>query len=97
MNLLPLFLLALSLFARQQAAHKQSDKIEENELKEYLVKQFECEQERDQIYLWKVEQFDFLGKGYDQAVVVASTCMRERRGRMCTPFSRGMRTENLKS
>lgn len=75
MNLLPLFLLALSPFAGQKAAHKQSDKIEENELKEYLVKQFECEQEREQIYLWKVEQFDFLGKGYDQAVVVASTCM----------------------
>lgn len=27
------------------------------------------------IYVWKVGQFDFLGKGYDQAVVVASTCM----------------------
>lgn len=75
MNLLQLFLLLFAVWAGQQAAHKPSDKIDESELKEYLVKQFECEQERGQIYFWKVEQFDFLGKGYDQSVVVASTCM----------------------
>jgi uncharacterized protein YecT (DUF1311 family) len=66
-------LLQFSLLWGPPAAHKPSDKIEEEELREYLAKQYECQP--DQIYFWKVDQFDFLGKGYDQAIVVASTCM----------------------
>ena len=73
MNLLALLLLFSSAFGAQQPAHKPSDEIEEDELRAYLAKQYECEP--DQIYFSGVEQFDFLGKGYDQAVVVASTCM----------------------
>lgn len=72
MNLLGIALL-FSAFALQQPAHKLSDEIKEDELRVYLAKQYECQP--DQIYFSDVEQFDFLGKGYDQAVVVASTCM----------------------
>ena len=73
MNLLGIVLLLTSIFGAHQAAHKTSDEIEEDELRVYLAKQYECQP--DQIYFWKVQQFDFLGKGHDQAVVVASTCM----------------------
>ena len=73
MSILGIVLLFASTFAAQQSAHKQSDEIEQDELSVYLAKQFECEP--DQIYFWSVDQYDFLGKGYDQAVVVASTCM----------------------
>ena len=73
MNLLALLLLLSSAFGGQQPAHRPSDEIEADELRVYLAKQYECEP--DQIYFSGVEQFDFLGKGYDQAVVVASTCM----------------------
>jgi uncharacterized protein YecT (DUF1311 family) len=70
-------LFILSLFAAMQAgqpaAHKQSDPIEENELGEFLAQQNDCT--ADQIYFSVLEHFDFLSKGYDQAVVVASTCM----------------------
>jgi uncharacterized protein YecT (DUF1311 family) len=75
MNVLQLFVLLLPLLAGQQPAHKPSDKIENDELSAYLAKQFECQQADQPIYFWMVEQFDFLGKGYNQAVVVASTCM----------------------
>jgi len=73
MNLLGIVFLLASAFGTQQPAHKPSDEIDEDELRVYLAKQYECEP--DQIYFSGVEQFDFLGKGYDQAVVVASTCM----------------------
>ncbi|HXY24481.1 MAG TPA: lysozyme inhibitor LprI family protein [Candidatus Acidoferrum sp.] len=63
----------LPLFAAQEPAHKPSDKIEKDELALYLAKENDCEP--SQIYFSSVEQFDFLGKGYDQAVVVAGTCM----------------------
>jgi uncharacterized protein YecT (DUF1311 family) len=75
MNVLQLLLLLLPLLAGQQATHKRSDKIEKDELSAYLIKQFECQEAEQPIYFSMVEQFDFLGKGYDQAVVVASTCM----------------------
>jgi len=73
MKRLLLLLLLMPAFGGQQAAHTPSDIIEEDELRAYLAKQYDCQP--DQIYFWKVDQFDFLGKGYDQAVVVASTCM----------------------
>jgi uncharacterized protein YecT (DUF1311 family) len=41
---------------------------------EIITKQYDCTQP-DQIYFWKTELYDFLGVGYDQIVVVASTCM----------------------
>ena len=73
MSILGIVLVFASTLGAQQPAHKQSDEIEQDELSVYLTKQFECEP--DQIYFWSVDQYDFLGKGYDQAVVVASTCM----------------------
>jgi len=73
MHLIPLLALTLLLTPGQQAAHKPSDEIDEVELREYLAKQNECEP--DQIYFWTTEEYDFLGVGYDQTVVVASTCM----------------------
>jgi uncharacterized protein YecT (DUF1311 family) len=75
MNLVRLFLLLLSLLAGQQATHQPSDKIEKGELSAYLAKQFECEASQQPVYFYRLEQFDFLGKGYDQTMVVASTCM----------------------
>lgn len=73
MNLLGILLLLSSVFGAQQPTHKPSDEIEEDELREYLAKQAECEP--DQIDIGRVERFDFLGKGYKQAVVLASTCL----------------------
>ncbi|HTT33150.1 MAG TPA: lysozyme inhibitor LprI family protein [Methylomirabilota bacterium] len=76
MRLKVIFLLLLPLFAAQEPAHKPSDKIDKDELSAYLAKQAGCEgEEVEPVYFWSVEQFDFLGRGYDQAVVVASTCM----------------------
>jgi uncharacterized protein YecT (DUF1311 family) len=63
----------LALFPGQQPAHKQSDEIKEDELAQYLAKQNDCQP--DQIYFWSTEEHDFLGVGYDQTIVVASTCM----------------------
>jgi uncharacterized protein YecT (DUF1311 family) len=73
MKLLEILLLLTSVFGAQQSAHTPSDIINEDELREHLAKHYECQP--DQIHFWRVDQFDFLGKGYDQAVVVASTCM----------------------
>jgi uncharacterized protein YecT (DUF1311 family) len=73
MRLLGIVLLLTFVFGGQHAAHKPSNEIDEAELREHLAKQYECRP--DQIYFWKVDQFDFLGKGYDQSIVVASTCM----------------------
>jgi uncharacterized protein YecT (DUF1311 family) len=73
MRRLRIILLLLPVLAGQQMSHKPSEQINEDELREHLAKQFECG--ADQIYFWDVEQFDFLGTGYYQAVVVASTCM----------------------
>ena len=69
------YLLMPTLFCAigPQNAHKPSDEIDEDELTVYLAKQNDCQP--DQIYFWSVDQADFLKKGYDQAVVVASTCM----------------------
>jgi uncharacterized protein YecT (DUF1311 family) len=64
----------LALSQGQPPAHKQSDEIEEDELAQYLAKQNDCERP-DQIYFWSTERHDFLGIGYDQTIVVASTCM----------------------
>jgi len=71
------FILLISLMLlrspSQQKAPRQSDAIEERELAQYLAKQWDCSPE--QIYFWKTEDHDFLGVGYDQKIVVASTCM----------------------
>jgi uncharacterized protein YecT (DUF1311 family) len=69
------YLLAISLIftGGAQKAHKQSDEIGEDDLRHYLAKQNDCE--NNQIYFSMLEHVDFLKKGYKQAVVVASTCM----------------------
>lgn len=69
------YLLALSLMfaAVPQKAHKPSDEIDEDDLRNYLAKQNDCQ--NDQVYFSVLEQVDFLKKGYNQAVVVASTGM----------------------
>jgi len=72
-NLISLIALALAFSPGQQATHRQSDPIEEDELGEYLAKQNECP--ADQINFWKTDEHDFLGVGYPQLVVVAATCM----------------------
>jgi len=70
-----LYLLAVILLfsGGPQQTHKQSDEIDEDDLRNYLAKQNDCEYDR--IYFSMLEQADFLKKGYSQAVVVASTCM----------------------
>jgi uncharacterized protein YecT (DUF1311 family) len=73
MSLLHVFLLSLFAFAGLQNAHKPSEKIDEDDLRVYLAKENDCPP--DQIYLSTLEQADLLKLGYDQAVVVASTCM----------------------
>jgi uncharacterized protein YecT (DUF1311 family) len=76
MKICRILMLWLPLFAAQEPAHKPSDKIEQAELSAYLAKQAGCEgEEVPPVYFWSVDQYDFLGKGYDQAAVVASTCM----------------------
>jgi len=69
------FLFALAVFcgAAAQQAHKQSDEIDEDDLRTYLAKENGCEY--DQIYFSVLERADLLKKGYNQAAVVASTCM----------------------
>jgi uncharacterized protein YecT (DUF1311 family) len=69
------FLLLLSLIFASvpQNTHQQSDKIDEDDLRQYLAKDNDCQLE--QIYLSVLEQVDFLNVGYPQAVVVAGTCM----------------------
>lgn len=74
MTVLPLFLGLWPVLAGQQAARRPSDKIEKEELSAYLAKRSEC-QGAESIHLWMMEPHDFLGKGHDQVVVVASTCM----------------------
>ncbi|MGB7731026.1 MAG: lysozyme inhibitor LprI family protein [Candidatus Acidiferrum sp.] len=73
MSLLHFFLLSLFLSTRPQNAHKPADMIDEDDLRVYLAKENDCPP--DQIYFSTVEQADLLKLGYDQAVVVASTCM----------------------
>ncbi len=73
MSLLHFFLFSLFLAVGPQNAHKQPDKVDEDDLRVYLAKRNDCPP--DQIYFSTVEQADLLGLGYDQAVVVASTCM----------------------
>lgn len=73
MKLACILVLSLTFAAAPQSAHKQSDKIEEDDLRQYLAKQNDCQP--DQIYFSVLEQVDFLKKRYDQAVVVAGTCM----------------------
>jgi uncharacterized protein YecT (DUF1311 family) len=73
MNSVFLLVLSMLIAAAQQGVHKQSDAIDEDDLRIYLAKQSDCQP--DQIYFSSVEQVDFLKAGYDQAVVVASTCM----------------------
>jgi len=72
MNFLLRFVFSL-LVLSQQAAHRQSDPIDEDDLRTYLAKQSDCHV--DQIYFSSVDRSDFLKAGYEQAVVVASTCM----------------------
>jgi uncharacterized protein YecT (DUF1311 family) len=72
MKLLGIVLLLISTIGAQQLAHKSSDEIDEDDVLEYLAKQTGCPP--DQVNVSTVEQFDFLGRGYGQAVVVASTC-----------------------
>jgi len=66
-------MLSLFIAAVPQQAHKPSDEIDEDDLRNYLAKQNDCEY--DQINFSVLEQADLLKKGYNQAVVVASTCM----------------------
>src|SRR5271165_6831839 len=73
MRLALLISLGVSLAISPQAAHRQSDEIGEEELSMYLAKANDCQPE--QIYFSRVDQVDFLGLGYNQAVVVAGTCM----------------------
>jgi uncharacterized protein YecT (DUF1311 family) len=73
MKLTPMLVLSVFFAAAPQSAHKQSDKIEEADLRQYLAKQNDCQPE--QIYFSVLEQVDLLKKRYDQAVVVAGTCM----------------------
>jgi uncharacterized protein YecT (DUF1311 family) len=63
----------LILFQTQPVHHSPSDPIDEDDLRQYLAKQNGCEYDR--IYISKIEPYDFLGKGYPQFAVVASTCM----------------------
>jgi uncharacterized protein YecT (DUF1311 family) len=56
-----------------QNTHKVSDEIEEDALSRYLAKQHGCQP--DDIHFASLQRADFLNAGYDQAVVVASTCM----------------------
>ena len=66
----------LRLLPTQQPAHKQSDEIDEDELAQYLAKQHDCPPDLpNPVYFWRTEQHDFLHVGYDQTIVVASTCM----------------------
>jgi len=71
-TLLGLMILAL-MQNGQHTKHVPSDAIEGDELTEYMANQAGCE--RDQIGYSKIEPHDFLGVGYNQVVVVASTCM----------------------
>jgi uncharacterized protein YecT (DUF1311 family) len=74
--------------ARASATHNISDPIEEKELGAFLAEQNGCDP--DQIYFSSLDQYDFLGKGYKQAVVVASTCMTGTAG----PDVHGVYTRN---
>ena len=62
-------------FAKQQLLHKQTDNIEKDELSALIAKQNECERSEQPTYFYQFEQFDLVGMGYPQAVVVAATCM----------------------
>ena len=72
------FLLLLSLLCAfaPQNAHKQSDPIDQDDLRQYLAKEYkENECPPEQIYIDVLEHVDFLNLGYPQAAVVAGTCM----------------------
>lgn len=73
MNLIPLIALTLVLSPGQQKAPQQSDEIDEDDIRDYLAKQSDCQPE--EIRFSTIEAVDFLKVGYDQVVVVASTCM----------------------
>src|SRR5258707_14665061 len=71
MNLLGILLLLATASGAQQPTHRPSDAIGEDDLRGYIPKQYECEP--DKIDFVRVEPFDFLGKGYNQVLVLAST------------------------
>ena len=71
MNLLGILLLLASASGAQQPAHRPSDAIDEDDLRAYIAREYDCEP--DKIDFVRVEPFDFLGKGYDQVLVLAST------------------------
>jgi hypothetical protein len=55
------------------------EKINENELKQYLAKSWQCD--LDKVYIDDLPYFDFTGDGIDEAIVVASTCNTGTAGR----------------
>ena len=71
MKSLGILLLLASASGAQQPTHRPSDAIGEDDLRAYIAKQYECEP--DKIDFVRVEPFDFLGKGYNQVLVLAST------------------------
>lgn len=58
-----------------QNPHKISDEIDEDELTQYIAEKAGCPHPEDEIHFATVDQVDLLKLGYNQAVVVASTCM----------------------
>ena len=58
-----------------QNPHKISDQIDEEELTQYIAEKAGCAHPEDDIHVASVDQVDLLKLGYNQAVVVASTCM----------------------
>src|SRR5258708_19396572 len=71
MKSLGILLLLASASGAQQPRDRASDAIGEDDLRVYIAKQYECEP--DKIDFVRVEPFDFLGKGYNQVLVLAST------------------------
>jgi len=72
---LAVFLLISPVVVAAQNSHKPSDEIEEEELSRYLSEKVGCAHPEEDIYYATVDQVDLLKIGYNQAVVVASTCM----------------------
>jgi uncharacterized protein YecT (DUF1311 family) len=73
MNLMCIFLLFAHVLGGQKEKYDPSDVIDEDDVAVYLAEHNGCE--HDQIHVWKMEQYDFLGEGYAQVAVVALTCM----------------------
>jgi uncharacterized protein YecT (DUF1311 family) len=73
MRLMFAFLLLAQVLGEQKEKYDPSDVIDEDDVAVYLAEHNGCEP--DQIHVWKMDQHDFLRKGYAQIAVEASTCM----------------------